>query len=56
MATQSFYEMLEIDTVEKAKIVAEAFRQADARGPDVPKTRIFEELEEGRKHIRSRYQ
>ena len=52
MATQSFDEMLEIDTPEKARKLAEAFKAADARGPYTPKTNILEELEEGKKHMR----
>jgi len=52
MATQSFDEMLEIDTPEKTRKLAEAFKAADARGPYIPKTNILEELEEGKKHIK----
>ena len=44
--------MLEIDTPEKARKLAMAFDAADARGAYEPKTNIFEELEEGKKHIR----
>ena len=44
--------MLEIDTPEKTRKLAEAFKAADARGPYIPKTNILEELEEGKKHIK----
>jgi len=51
MATQSFYEMLEIDTPEKAERLVAAFRAAELRGPYVPKHDVERELEEGRKKI-----
>ena len=52
MATQSFYEMMEIDTPEKARRLAEAFRIADERGPiDTGDSDIFKDLEEGEKWI-----
>jgi hypothetical protein len=52
MATQSFYEMMEIDTPEKARRLAEAFRIADERGPiDTGNCNFFKELEEGEKWI-----
>ena len=53
MPTQSFYEMLEIDTPEKAKRLARAFEEADARGTYQPKTDILKEFEEGKKQIRT---
>lgn len=33
MATQSFYEIMEIDTPEKAENLRRAFRRAEERGP-----------------------
>lgn len=53
MATQSFNEILEIDTPAKAEKLAEAFKDADLRGPYVPESDVLEELERGRRHIRS---
>lgn len=53
MATQSFDEMLEIDTLEKAKRVAQAFEAADKRGPYQSSctTDVLKELEEGKKNL-----
>jgi len=53
MATQSFDEMLEIDTLEKAKRVAKAFENADKRGPYQSSCTIdvLKELEEGKKNL-----
>jgi len=47
MATQSFYEMLEIDTSEKAERLVAAFRARELRGPYIPSCDIEKELEEG---------
>ena len=53
MATSSFYEMMEIDTPEKARRLAEAFRIADERGPiDTGDSNFFEMLEEGEKWVK----
>jgi len=52
MATSSFEEMLVIDTPEVAERLLEAFREAEKRGPYVPKCGNFwKMLEEGEKHI-----
>jgi len=56
MATESFYEMLEIDTPEKIRRLVKAFEDADARGPYKPESGIFEDLEEGKRRIRGYYQ
>jgi len=53
MATQSFHEIMEIDTPEKAKRLVKAFRDAEERGPCEPPIDIRAELEEGRKYIGS---
>ncbi len=52
MATSSFEEIMEIDTLEKAEKLLEAFEAAEKRGPYKYKTNIFEELERGRRHLR----
>ena len=51
MATQSFHEMMEIDTPEKARNLVKAFEVAEARGPLESDSDIFERLEEGRKWL-----
>jgi hypothetical protein len=51
MPIESFYEMLVIDTPEKAQKLVEAFEAAERRGPYVPKHDIMKELEEGEKNI-----
>lgn len=56
MATQSFHEMLEIDTPEKVRILEKAFEEADRRGPYIPKTNVLKELEENNKNIRSLFE
>ena len=54
MATQSFYEMLEIDTPEKAARLVEAFEAAERRGPLVFEGKsVFELLKEGEEHFRN---
>lgn len=53
MATKSFYEMMVIDTDEKLDNLVRAFRDAEKRGPYIPTTDVFKELEEGEKLIRS---
>jgi len=52
MATRSFYEMMEIDTQEKADRLVEAYRAAEKRGPMVNDSNVFEQLEEGRKFLK----
>jgi len=49
MPIESFYEMLVIDTPEKAAKLVEAFEAAERRGPYVPECDVMKELEEGRK-------
>lgn len=49
MPIESFYEMMEIDTPDKARRLVEAFRAAERRGPYVPTCDIMKELEEGRR-------
>jgi hypothetical protein len=51
MPIESFYEMLVIDTPEKAQRILEAFEAADKRGPYVPECDFMKELEEGEKNI-----
>jgi hypothetical protein len=51
MPIESFYEMLVIDTPEKAQRILEAFEAADKRGPYVPECDVLKELEEGRRDI-----
>ncbi|MCL2031807.1 MAG: hypothetical protein FWH45_02775 [Methanomassiliicoccaceae archaeon] len=46
MPIESFYEMLVIDTPEKARKLVEAFEAAEQRGPYVPKHDVMKELEE----------
>ena len=54
MATQSFYEMLEIDTPEKAARLVAAYEAAEKRGPLVFEGKsIFELLEEGEEYFRN---
>ena len=52
MATSSFEEMLVIDTPEAAERLSEAFREAEKRGPYVPKCDFFKLVEEGEKQIK----
>jgi hypothetical protein len=52
MATRSFYEMLEIDTPEKARRLAKAFELSKDREPAVFSNDILKELEMGEEHIR----
>jgi len=49
MPIESFYEMMVIDTPEKARRLVEAFEAAERRGPYVPECDVMKELEEGRK-------
>jgi hypothetical protein len=53
MATQSFYEMMEIDTEEKVERLIEAFRKAEERGPYKSSTNVLKDLEDGKKLIGS---
>jgi hypothetical protein len=53
MATQSFHEMLEIDTPEKAARLVAAYEAAEKRGPLVFEGKsIFELLKEGEEYLR----
>jgi hypothetical protein len=52
MATRSFHEMMVIDTDEKLQNLILAFEDAEKRGPYVPTTNVFKELEENRKKIK----
>jgi len=52
MATSSFYEMMVIDTPEKARNLVKAFEAAEKRGPLTSDSNIFEQLEEGRKFLK----
>jgi len=49
MPTESFYEMMIIDTPEKAQKLVEAFEAAERRGPYVPECDVMKELEEGKR-------
>ncbi|MDR2698789.1 MAG: hypothetical protein LBB30_03835 [Candidatus Methanoplasma sp.] len=49
MPIESFYEMLVIDTPEKAAKLVEAFEAAERRGPYIPKYDVMKELEDGRR-------
>ena len=51
MATSSFYEMMEIDSQEKADRLVEAFEIAEKRGPLKIEGDFDEMLEEGRKWL-----
>jgi len=51
MPIESFYEMMVIDTPEKAAKLVEAFEAADRRGPYVPKHDVWKELEESERSI-----
>lgn len=51
MPIESFYEMMEIDTPEKARRLIEAFEAAERRGPYVPSCDIMKELEDGKKDL-----
>ena len=54
MATQSFNEMLEIDTPEKAARLVAAFEAAEKRGPIIFNEKsVFKELEEGEEYFRN---
>ena len=53
MATQSFYEMMVVETQEQVDKLVEAFRIADERGPLEVESDIFEQLERGRDYLRS---
>lgn len=53
MATQSFHEIMEIDTPEKAKRLVKAFRDAEERGPYESPVDIRAKLEEDEKLIGS---
>lgn len=46
MATQSFYEIMKINTEEKVRNLKEAFRMADKRGPIDYGNSVFKELDE----------
>ena len=52
MPIESFYEMLVIDTPEKAERLMEAFRAAERRGPYVPEYDTRKELEEGERAMK----
>ena len=53
MAIQSFNEMLEIDTPEKAARLVAAFEAAERRGPLVFEGKsVFQLLEEGEAYLR----
>jgi len=51
MPIESFYEMLVIDTPEKAQRLVEAFRAAEKRGPYVPSCDIMKKLEEDKRAL-----
>ena len=55
MPIESFYEMLVIDTPEKAERLMEAFRAAERRGPYVPEYDTRKELEEGERIVLEEY-
>jgi hypothetical protein len=56
MATQSFYEILEIETEEQGKILLKAFKEADDRPPEEPMApSISKMLEEGDRLFREGY-
>ena len=52
MPIESFYEMLVIDTPEKAAKLVEAFEAAERRGPYVPECDVMKELEDGERFIK----
>ena len=54
MATQSFYEIIEIDTEEKARNLEKAFRMAKKRGPVDYGTSVFEELDRNARLLKTR--
>jgi hypothetical protein len=54
MATQSFYEIMEIDTEEKARNLEEAFQEADERGPKDFGNSVFKELNRNAKLLKTR--
>ncbi|MCL2296187.1 MAG: hypothetical protein FWC29_03790 [Methanomassiliicoccaceae archaeon] len=56
MPIESFYEMLVIDTPEKAKRLVEAFEAAERRGPYTPKHDVMRELEEGKKIMKEYFE
>ncbi len=49
MPTESFYEMMMLDTPEKIQKLVEAFEAAERRGPYVPSCDIMKKLEEDKK-------
>ncbi|MCL1810758.1 MAG: hypothetical protein FWG41_00840 [Methanomassiliicoccaceae archaeon] len=49
MPIESFYEMLVIDTPEKAEALVRAFEAAEKRGPYVPSCDIMKKLEEDKR-------
>jgi len=51
MPIESFYEMMVIDTPEKAQKLVEAFEAAERRGPYVPECDAMKEIEESEKFI-----
>jgi hypothetical protein len=54
MATQSFYEMLEIDTPEKVERLIAAYEAAKKRSPLVFEGKsVFDELKEGEEYLRN---
>jgi hypothetical protein len=54
MATQSFYEIMEIDTEEKARNLEKAFRKADERGPVDYGDSVFDELDRNARLLKTR--
>jgi len=52
MSEQSFYEMMVIDTPEKAENLAKAFKDREERGPYVPNPEVLAMREEGKKWLR----
>jgi len=51
MPIESFYEMLVIDTPEKAANLVKAFEAAERRGPYVPECNAMKKLEEDKERI-----
>lgn len=54
MATQSFYEIMEIDTKDKVRNLEEAFRMAKERGPVDYGNSVFEELDKNARLLEQR--
>jgi len=52
MPIESFYEMMVIDTPEKARKLVEAFEAAERRGPFISDCNVFKELEEGKEFLK----